>query len=157
METITASELQVWSEITVSYKPKVKPSSRPQITSSNEAYNIFKIAFEANMEYCEEFRVMLLNSGNRVIGVQIISLGGINSTAVDIRKILQTALKANAVSIILAHNHPSGQLTPSSADLKLTNKIVEAADIMDIKIFDHLIVTSDSYYSFADNGTLNAY
>jgi DNA repair protein RadC len=103
----------------------------------------------------EEFVVLYLNRANHVIGSYCEFKGGITGVAVDIRLIFTVALKCLAVSIIVAHNHPSGILTPSKEDLDLTSKVKEAGSFLDILLLDHLIVNNKGeYYSFADNGTL---
>jgi DNA repair protein RadC len=89
-----------------------------------------------------------------VLGYCQISAGGLNGTVADVRIIMQTALKSNACSIILSHNHPSGNLVPSEADKDLTKKIREAGKFLDIPALDHLIITSESYFSFADEGLM---
>lgn len=149
MET-TLQELRTWSEVKATYSPKVKPSERPLISSSNDAYKILKVMFNDNMEYYESFVIMLLNKANRVIGLNVVSTGGIDSTIVDPKKIFQVALLANASNIILCHNHPSGNIIPSDPDIRLTDKIKEGAKLLDMKVFDHLIVSESGYYSFAD-------
>lgn len=102
----------------------------------------------------EVFAVLFLNRSNKVNHFQIISEGGITGTVADPRIILKRALEENAVSLILCHNHPSGSLKPSRADEELTQKIKEAARFFDIKVLDHLIVSEDGYFSFADEGIL---
>jgi DNA repair protein RadC len=102
----------------------------------------------------EVFAVLFLNRANKINHFQIISEGGITGTVADPRIILKKALEENAVSIILCHNHPSGSLKPSKADEELTQKIKEAARFFDIKVLDHLIVSDDGYFSFADEGML---
>src|SRR5215203_4159065 len=102
----------------------------------------------------EVFAVLFLNRSNKINHFQIISEGGITGTVADPRVILKKALEENAVSLILCHNHPSGSLKPSKADEDLTLKIKEAARYFDIKVLDHLIVSDDGYYSFADEGIL---
>jgi DNA repair protein RadC len=102
----------------------------------------------------EVFAVIFLNKANKVNHFEIISSGGITGTVADPRVILKKALEENAVSIILCHNHPSGSLRPSRADEELTAKIKEAARYFDIKVIDHIIVSEDGYYSFADEGLL---
>jgi DNA repair protein RadC len=102
----------------------------------------------------EEFKVLLLNRGNKVIGVYKASSGGITATIADSRLILATAIKSLSTSIILSHNHPSGNLKPSAADQDLTLKIKSACQYHDIKVLDHVIVSSEGYYSFADEGLL---
>jgi DNA repair protein RadC len=102
----------------------------------------------------EVFAVLFLNRANKINHFQIISEGGITGTVADPRIILKRALEEDAVSLILCHNHPSGSLKPSRADEELTQKIKEAAKYFDIKVLDHLIVSDDGYYSFADEGLL---
>jgi len=98
---------------------------------------------------------MLLNRAYKVLGIVPISRGGIGGTVVDLKLIFGTAFKAGASNIILAHNHPSGNLLPSNQDLALTKKIVAAGNIVDIKIIEHLIITNEGYYSFSDEGLLD--
>lgn len=102
----------------------------------------------------EVFAIMFLNRANRITHFEIISEGGITGTVADPRIILKRALEENAVNIILCHNHPSGSLRPSLADEALTRKIREAGQFLDIKVLDHVIVSEDGYYSFADEGLL---
>ena len=106
------------------------------------------------MNIKEEAVVLFLNRGNRVLGGYKVSSGGITGTVVDIRIILAIALKCLASGMILAHTHPSGELNPSRSDKELTLKLKEAAKLMDISLLDHLVITSDTYYSFADEGLL---
>jgi DNA repair protein RadC len=109
---------------------------------------------ENKLELQEQFNVLLLDNGCRALGIFEIGMGGIDYTPVDIRLIFATALKARATRLVLAHNHPSGTLKPSNADKDLTKKIQLAGQLMDIKIADHLIITRNDYYSFADNGLI---
>ncbi|HEY1114266.1 MAG TPA: DNA repair protein RadC [Chitinophagaceae bacterium] len=102
----------------------------------------------------EVFAVLFLNRANKINHFQVISEGGITGTVADPRIILKRALEEDAVSLILCHNHPSGSLKPSRADEDLTQKIKEAAKYFDIKVLDHLIVSDDGYFSFADEGLL---
>jgi len=102
----------------------------------------------------EVFAVLFLNRSNKINHFQIISEGGITGTVADPRIILKRALEEDAVSLVLCHNHPSGSLKPSRADEELTLKIKEAAKYFDIKVLDHLIVSDDGYYSFADEGII---
>jgi DNA repair protein RadC len=97
---------------------------------------------------------LFLNRSNRINHFEIISEGGITGTVADPRIILKKALEEDAVSLILSHNHPSGSLKPSRADEELTHKIKEAARYFDIKVLDHIIVSDDGYYSFADEGLM---
>lgn len=102
----------------------------------------------------EEFWIIYLNNSNKVISKSQLSKGGITGTLVDVRLVFKTALEMGAVSIILSHNHPSGALQPSEADKQITKKLKLAGESLDIRILDHLIVTENQYYSFADEGIL---
>ena len=145
------------SEIDIVYKKKVtcKVSERPAITSSSDGYKVCLHYWnEDKIELLEEFKVLFLNRSNRVLQILPVSQGGISGTVADPRLILASAIKVAACSMILVHNHPSGNLKPSRADEELTSKIKEAAKYFDIKVLDHLIITSEGYYSFADEGLL---
>jgi DNA repair protein RadC len=108
-----------------------------------------------SIEHIEEFKLLLMNRSNSVLGIMPVSKGGLSGTVTDVRLIYQGAIKANASGIIVCHNHPSGNLNPSESDTKITQKIKDAGLLMDIQLLDHLILTMDgSYYSFADNGLL---
>ena len=102
----------------------------------------------------EEFWIVYLNNANRVLQSEQLSKGGITGTLVDVRLVMKKALEIGAISLILAHNHPSGALTPSSSDKDLTTKLIKASSSLDIKVLDHLIITKESYYSFADNNLI---
>lgn len=143
------------AEIELYYKTKMKIEDQPVIKSTQSAYNIIlSHRYHYTLEYQEEFKILLLNCAGRVLGMVDISKGGMTGTVVDAKMIFGAALKANAYSIILAHNHPSGNLTPSQADKLLTEKIRNGGKILDIVIMYHLIITKEGYYSFADNGQL---
>ncbi len=149
------SSLYQVSEIELVYKTKVKASERPQIKTSSDAYEIFKQSWDENkIEFVEQFKVMLLNRANKVLGIYEVSTGGISGTVADIRLIFAAAIKTNSSSLILAHNHPSSNTKPSDADIQLTRKIIEAGKLMDIKVLDHQIITTESYHSFADEGEI---
>ncbi len=140
------------SEIHVSYKPGLI-SSTTSINNSQNAYEILKSLFPADtISLQEQFVVLYLNRANRVIGSYQLSKGGIAGTIADVRLILSVALKTLATGLILAHNHPSGNLKPSEADKQITNKIRQAAKLLDIELIDHIIISSEGYYSFMDEG-----
>ena len=141
------------AEIEIKYSTRVKPSEMDKIVTSNEAYEIFKKIYP-NLEHREYFYMLCLNRNNKVLGYSLISMGGLSSTVVDVRIIFQTALKASACSIILSHNHPSGNLTPSEADKDINKKIKEAGRLLDIPVLDHLILTPETFLSFADEGLM---
>ena len=144
------------AEVSLIYKSKVKASERPKVTCSKDAYNYFNETWNPDtIEHVEEFKILLTNRSNYVLGIMAVSKGGISGTVTDIRIIFQAAIKANASGIICCHCHPSGNLNPSESDTKITHKIKEAGNLLDIQLLDHLIITTDGdYYSFADNGLL---
>ena len=132
------------AEVQLSYKSNVKSSTRYKINSSLDVY-----------EYKESFKVVLLNQSNKVLGIVPISEGGISATYVDVRLILQAALLANATQVILAHNHPSGSMKPSTLDDVLTEKVRKVAELMEIHVADHIILSPEKeYYSYHDEGKL---
>ena len=142
------------SEIEVSYRPTI--GRRPIITSALDAFNELIEFFPlSTIALQEKFVVMYLNRGNRVIGIYPLSVGGITGTVADIKLILATALKTAASSIILAHNHPSGNLTPSRVDRELTEKIKQACSYFEITLMEHLIIVPErKYLSMADEGLI---
>lgn len=123
-----------------------------KITSSNSVFELLQPLL-GELPH-EEFWILYLNNANKIIEQFQISKGGITGTLVDVRITLKKALELGAVSLILAHNHPSGNLNPSEADKQLTKKLKTASESLDIKILDHLIVTEKSFFSFADEGLL---
>ena len=147
--------LFIVAEVQLIYKSKVKPSLRPKITKSADAFEVLKKHWNPNtLEFVEEFKVMLLNRANRVLGIIEISTGGISGTVADPKVIFAAAIKSAASSILLIHNHPSGNLAPSQADINLTRKLKSAGELLDIAVHDHIILTSESYFSFADEGIM---
>lgn len=150
-----ANEKKQWevSEIQISYKSQVKPSMRPKIIASRDAYEVLKQSWDdSRMELIEQFKAIFTNRANKVLAVLEVSSGGITATVADPRLIFVAALKTGASGIILAHNHPSGNLSPSQADIDLTRKIKEVGRFLEIQLLDHIILTSEGYYSFADEG-----
>ena len=143
-------------EMEVHYTPRWDKPSEEKITSSTIAFKLlFGIFNKVSIACQEECIVLFLNQANMPLGVLKLSRGGISGTVVDIRIILATALTSLASSIIIAHNHPSGQLKPSKSDEELTNKLKHGAKLLDITLLDHLIITPDNkYYSFSDEGNL---
>jgi DNA repair protein RadC len=136
-------------EITLKYKKG--DAKKFKVTNSRVGAEVVReIMNEDTLELQEEFVVIFLNNANNSIGWMRLSVGGMTGTLVDIRLLFVTALKCGAVSIIIAHNHPSGSLKPSKSDLSLTNKIKEGGEFLDIKLLDHFIITKESYYSFSD-------
>ncbi len=143
------------SEIQVSYRPKFKASERPKVSTSEEVYHILFNHWDLDkIELQEQFKVLLLNRANRVIGIYEVSSGGMAGTLADPKLIFSAALKSCASGIILSHNHPSGNLKPSQADIGLTHKLKTAGSFLDIQVHDHIILTAEGYYSFADEGLM---
>lgn len=153
--TMTTTAWQNVAEVELTYKSKVKASDRPKISSSREAAELFKGLWnEHKIDFVEQFKILLLNRANRVLGIVDISTGGVTGTVADPRLVLVAALKSNSCGIIISHNHPSGNLKPSRADEELTQKIKQAAKFLDISLLDHIIITSEGHFSFADEGLL---
>lgn len=124
---------------------------KEKISGSKDVYEYFHHLADLHNE---EFWVMFLNRANKIISAQKLSQGGITGTVADIRLILKNALDNFATSIILCHNHPSGNINPSAEDKELTKKVRETAKLLDISVLDHIIVSDGSYFSFADEGLL---
>jgi DNA repair protein RadC len=149
------NELLQVNEVKLSYKSKQKASERPQVINSKAAYDLLLRCFDPEtIELKESFKVLLLNCRKKVLGVMNVSDGGLTGTIVDIRLILQAAILGNASGIIISHNHPSGNLTVSAQDDFITRRLKQACEIMDIELLDHIIITNESFYSFADDGRL---
>lgn len=149
----TSANLFQICEITVNYSSKVKASNRPKIAGSRDVYDLILPIWD-DLEYRESFAVLLMNRANKALGIAQISVGGVSGTVADPKLIFQHALMANASSIILLHNHPSGNTSPSEADIHLTKKLTECGKFLDLPVLDHLIITTDGYYSFADEGLI---
>ncbi|HXB42741.1 MAG TPA: JAB domain-containing protein [Puia sp.] len=152
---IKQNEMYKIAEVEVSYRTKVKASDRPKVIRAEDAYKIFLQKWDRNkIELLEEFKVMYLNRASHVMFIYDLSSGGLTGTIADPRLIFVIALQTAACNILLAHNHPSGNLKPSSADEEITIKIKEAGKLLDIKLLDHLIVSEEGFYSFADEGLI---
>jgi DNA repair protein RadC len=123
-----------------------------KITSSADVYNLFAIEL-AELQH-EEFWILYLDRGNNVVDKSKISQGGVSGTVIDVRIIMKKAIEKLVSSLILVHNHPSQNLTPSKADIDITHKTNNAAALLDIKVLDHIIVAGNNYTSFADEGIL---
>ncbi|GMQ31635.1 JAB domain-containing protein [Algoriphagus confluentis] len=148
-------ELGTVAEITIGYSSKVRASLRPKVTCSRQVYQVLLEFWNKDrIELVEDFHLMLLSRANRVLGICTISSGGTSGTVVDAKMVFATALKANASSMIVAHNHPSGNLGPSEQDRRLTQRLTEIGRALDLPVLDHVIVTLEGYYSFADEGEL---
>lgn len=145
--------MQNIAEIEISYSPKLKTSELLTVSSSDQAYEILSAEWK-DLRRIESFKILLLNRSNKVLGIYSVSTGGVSGTVADAKVIFQAALKANASSVILAHNHPSGNLKPSQQDIDLTKKIKAGGKVLDIAVLDHIIITESSFYSLGDEGKM---
>lgn len=141
------------AEIKVSYTNK--STQMQKVMHSKHIYEAILPAWNSEtIEYIEEAKLILLNRANEILGVYELSKGGFSGTVVDIRVILGVALKCNASALVLIHNHPSGNLQPSDPDKGITIKLRDGCKLLDLLLLDHLIISKEGYYSFADNGIL---
>ncbi|WP_276133516.1 JAB domain-containing protein [Polluticoccus soli] len=146
-------QLYKLAEIKVRYNRSTRKEIEPLIKGSDDAITVLRKFYSSDtIELQEQFIVLYLNRANQVIGVYKMSTGGITGTIADIRIMLGVALQTAASSIIMSHNHPSGNLIPSGADKELTKKMSEACRYMDIKLLDHLILSAEGYHSMAEDG-----
>jgi DNA repair protein RadC len=153
--TTHENELQA-SEVQLIYRSRIPAAKRIQIKTSQDAYNLFKEYWDSNtIEHVEEFKMLLMNNKNMVLGIASISRGGTSGTVTDPKIIFQFALKGHASAIIVGHNHPSNNPTPSENDVNITKRLIEAGNVLDIKVLDHIILCGDgTYYSLGDEGRL---
>lgn len=142
-----------FSEVQISYSNKVPSRDRVKVKGSRDAEQAFRTVWPSitHIEYCY---ILLMNRQNQVLGFHQLSKGGITGSIIDVRVVFQLALKAAATSIIIAHNHPSGNLDASEADKRITLQLKQEGTILDIPVLDHIILTEESYYSMADYGLL---
>jgi len=141
------------AEVKITYSCKIPACDRIKVRCSQDADKALRLIWPS-FEHREYFYIMLLNRSNQILGFSQISMGGISGTVTDVRIIFQTAIKGNASGIILAHNHPSGNLSASEADTAITKKIKEAGKLLDITLLDHMIITEESYLSMADDNLI---
>jgi DNA repair protein RadC len=143
------------AEVTAKWSKKpLRAKDRPDITSSSCIYRLIQPIYP-ELDLYESFWVMLLSRGNKLLGLSNISIGSVSGTVADPKKIFTMALLANASSIILIHNHPSGNLKPSTADRDITQKCKQAGEFLNLPVIDHIIISpNDNYFSFADEGLL---
>ena len=143
------------AEIQLSYKTDLLPFQMPRIERSKSAYDILFNSWDHNkLEFIEQFKVLLLNRANKVLGMFEVSSGCLTGTVADPKLIFAAAIKANACGLILSHNHPSGNLKPSQADIDLTKRMTQGGKFLEIQILDHIIVTKEGYFSFSDEGLI---
>nr|WP_294991390.1 JAB domain-containing protein [uncultured Sediminibacterium sp.] len=152
---LTRQNWNMVSEVELVYKSKVKSSQRPNLKSVSDVADFLKQNWDENkIELLEQFKVVFLNRNHRVLGIFELSSGGVSGTVADPKLIFMAALKLNACTLIISHNHPSGNLIPSETDKKLTQRIKEAAILLDMHLLDHIILTNEGYFSFANEGLL---
>lgn len=143
------------TEVELIYRNKIPRAERPKVGTAREAYDVLLAAWDMNrIELVEEFKMLLLDRGNRCLGVSSVATGGVDACVVDPKIVFATALKARASGLILAHNHPSGNLKPSQADIAMTQRLFSGGKVLSIDVLDHLIVTPHEYKSFADEGLM---
>lgn len=142
-------------KLTVSFDKNVKKSELKVIQSSMDIAEVLRQVFNKDtFDWTEEFIMLCLNRKNAVVGFYKVSSGGMTGTVADPKVIYTLALQCTATSIVIAHNHPSGNLRPSKQDEELTQKIKHAGTMLDIKLLDHIILNDENYFSFADEGIL---
>jgi len=142
------------AEIQLNYIRSKETINQHKISNSKDTEAFFRGVWSNKMDYIEEFYLLLLNRNNSINGYINVSKGGTAGTVVDLKIVFQAALKTNSQGIIMAHNHPSGNTKPSEADIILTKRIKEAGKLMEIQILDHIILTAEGYFSFADEGMM---
>lgn len=148
-----AKSLAIIAALEISRRRKeLSKKHKPQIKSSSDAAAVLSAVF-SDLDH-EEFWILILNTSNSVTGRQMISKGGMASTVADPKMIFKSAIELKAAAIILAHNHPSGNLEASEQDIAVTQKMIAAGRLLDIPVLDHLIFTNDGYTSLADTGTI---
>lgn len=147
-----AKAIAIAAALEIGIRRSLNESKKSIIQSSSDIAAYLKDQLQYKNH--EIFLAIFLNQSNKIIHQETLSEGGITGTVVDTRLLLKKALTYNTISIILCHNHPSGSLQPSNADKQLTQKIKEAAELLDIKVIDHIIVSTEGYFSFADDGLL---
>ena len=142
-------------EIKISYTPKLKVSQLPIVIEPHQAYQLLIERWDkGKIQFIEQFKILLLNKNSRVLGIYNVSTGGFSNTTVDPRVVFMAALNTCSTGIILAHNHPSGDLLPSKSDIMVTKRLKEAGRFLEIIVLDHLIVTAEGYTSLNEEGYL---
>lgn len=141
------------SEIELVYKPTFKSIERPRVNSAEDVYNLLMQYWSQDrIELVEEFKIILMNNNNAVLGIVNIAIGGMSNVGVDPKVIFAAALKGRASRIVLAHNHPSSELVPSNDDIRMTDQLKRGAYILGLEIVDHLIISPNGFYSFTNDG-----
>lgn len=155
MENTQKQPCSLVAEIQLVYHTTVKPSQMPKVTCSKDAYDILIASWDpGRINLIEQCKILLLNRGNKVLGICELSSGGMAGTIVDIKLVFAAALKAAASGIIIAHNHPSANLTASREDLAYTTKLKLAGELLDLPLLDHIIISSEGFISLVDQGLM---
>jgi len=153
MEVLSRQQLSSVAEVTLSFRPEIKPSKRPLVKCAKDVYEVLNKFWNADqLELRETFFMILLNNHGRVMGIVELSHGGFTGVVVDTKMVFGVALKACACSIVVAHNHPSGNLKPSTQDIKVTQRLKAAGEILELPMQDHLIVSAEGYLSLEEEG-----
>lgn len=147
-----AKAVKIVTALELGRRRKYEASVISKIQNSSDVFDMMMPLLEDKPH--EEFWVLYLNNSNKILSREMCSKGGITATVVDIRLLYKRAIELSAVGLVICHNHPSGDKSPSISDKELTTKIKLAGDSLDIKLLDHLIITEKSYFSFADNGEI---
>lgn len=156
MEVLSKEELSLVAEVTLCFRPEIRPSKRPLVKCAKDVYEVLSKFWDTDqLELRETFFMLLLNNHGRVMGIVELSHGGFTGVVVDTKMVFGVALKACACSIVVAHNHPSGNLKPSSQDIKVTQRLKAAGELLELPLQDHLIVSAEGYLSLAENGYMN--
>ena len=143
------------AEVELSYRNRVPYKDRKKVLTSEDAYNLLVNNHDDDtIDYTKTFKVLYLNQASQVVGCFTLSQGGITSTCVDVRNVMQGALLTNAIAMVLAHNHPSGNTRPSREDDRITNQITKAGELLNIRVLDHIIFTREQFYSYNDEGRI---
>ena len=143
------------NEIEILYRPNYDTVNLTKIVKSLDVADFLRSIWHDDLEHRERFYALYLNRQNKILGYYLISVGGMSGTYVDAKLVFQPAFAMNASSIIIAHNHPSGNLQPSASDRKLTENLSTVGKLLDMPILEHIILTKNSYYSFGYNGEIN--
>ena len=152
-----SSQSHHFAEVSLRYSPSADMALRPKLHAPNDVFEyLLKLWDLDTIEISETFYVLLFNNKNRLLGWSQISKGSRSATVVDVGHIVTLALLGNASHLVIAHNHPSGELRPSRADIRITGRLVEALGLHDIRLNDHLIINRQEYYSFVEQGLVHA-
>lgn len=147
-------DLYCVAEVKMSYRRDTGIEQK-EVRTSKDVYDMAMSIYDKDMlDYCEQCYVLLLNQGSKVNGYRKVAEGGMTSASVDIRQIMQAALLTNSCAMAMIHNHPSGNLVPSMQDNNLTRVLQQACQFFNMNLIDHVIVTSEGYYSYADHGRI---